>query len=324
MRFLGVMANIHGLNDYNKEVSNGYKPDICPISGQREVIPCTFEDGYIYDYFTLVKALYDDLPILKKKVNNTDEEVEYIISPKTGEKCSNFTVNDTILDQMKDNLSLKDLGKNFKFSRNSLMKCIQLLCGFDHDRDYIIRQYGLPNYWDVSNVSSVENLFSIFKSTQYFDYDISNWDLSGVKNLSDFSHMFYGNIGMKNNFIKNLTVEQYQVILDTGFENNPYMYNQLQDLIVFPNIVVDNDEKTNINEDVSSYTRSKVKLSQEEMRLKRITRFDKPIINRANVEEQQNKTNNANKAQVDVVSNKKNGDTKKKRSFFGRKPFKKK
>lgn len=319
------MENVHGLNDYNKEVSNGYKPGICPISGQIIVIPCILEDRCTYDYFTLVKALYDDLPILKKKVNNTDEEVEYIISPKTGEKCSNFTVSDDLYNLMKNNISLKDLGKDFKFSRNTLLKCVQYLCGFD--RDYIIRQYGLPNNWDVSNVSSVENLFSIFKYTQYFDYDISNWDLSGVKNLSGFSHMFYGNIGMKSNFIKNLTVEQYKVILDTGFENNPYMRNKLQDLIKFSVNINVYDEKTNIKKEVYSNTNSKFqkRLSQEEMRLIRINRFDRPIINRTNVEEQQNKTNNANKAKVnDVDSKKKNGDTKKKRSFFGRNPFKKK
>lgn len=310
------MANVRGLNDYNKEVSNGYKPDICPISGQRVVIPCTFEDDeIIYDYFTIMKALYD--------VPNGFSKT---LSPITGKECVETPkIIPSLFRKMRENPNLKDWGKIFKFSRNSLLKCIQYLCGFDHYRDYIIRQYGLPNYWDVSNVSSVENLFSIFKNTQYFDYDISNWDLSGVKNLSGFSHMFYGNIGMKSNFIKNLTREQYQVILDTGFENNPDMRKRLQNLIEFPNIVVDNDENTNINNYDSYNTRSKVKLSQEEMRLIRITRFDKPIINRTNVEEQQNKTNNANKAKVnDVDSTKKNGSNKKKRSFFGTNPFKKK
>jgi hypothetical protein len=309
VRFLGVMVNIHGLNDYKEEVSNGYKPDICPISGQRVVIPCTFEDDeIIYDYFTIMKALYD--------VPNGSSKT---LSPITGKECVETPkIIPSLFCKMRENPNLKDWGKNFKFSRNSLLRCVQYLCSFDHDRDYIIRQYGLPNYWDVSNVSSVENLFSIFKSTQYFDYDISNWDLSGVKNLSDFSHMFYGNIGMKNNFIKDLTVEQYQVILDTGFENNPHMRDQLQDLIDFHvNIVVDN-ENTNINEGVYSNTRSKVqkRLSQEELRQKRILAYEKRMKDRTNVEEQQ--------AQVDVVSNKKNGDTKKKRSFFGRNPFKKK
>lgn len=52
------------------------------------------------------------------------------------------------------------------------------------DKNAAVEKYGPINTWNTSQVTDMSELFE----DSYFDEDISNWDVSNVKN---FNHMFY-------------------------------------------------------------------------------------------------------------------------------------
>ena len=49
----------------------------------------------------------------------------------------------------------------------------------DNGEESGIKKYGIPNNWDVSNVTDMSNLFENTK----FNYNISSWDVSNVTNM---------------------------------------------------------------------------------------------------------------------------------------------
>jgi len=207
------MANIHVLNDKNKEVSNGYKPDIiCPISGQLVVIPAMLDDGYVYDMFHLLKHRYDDPKgenLKSLKIN----DFECTIHPFIFQRDLTYIKND-----FKNKSLRKEFSMNFKFSNNSLYTCVNYICDSEM-KDFIIEYYGEPNEWDVSEVSNISNIFSIFNNAATFNYDISKWNLSNINNDSlMLVNTFAGNYKMNNDLFdirQFLNSDQLKVLNDS-------------------------------------------------------------------------------------------------------------
>lgn len=224
------MANIYGFGDMNNN-NNNCDDIICPISGQLVVIPAILEDGEIYDLFSLLKYRYDDA------------EGANLNSPVTGKMCEREIIYvNTLFKIINNNDKNKskriEIAKNFKFSRHSLLKVVEYICNISMKK-FIIEYYGEPNYWDVTNVKCVINLFTPFKGSENFNYDISSWNLNNVQSYTDedgvyqtgFEDMCTGNVGMRSNFVKGLTNEQYEVILKTGFEDNEFMQFHIRGLM---------------------------------------------------------------------------------------------
>lgn len=224
------MENVHGFGDINNN-NNNCDDIICPISGQLVVIPAILEDGEIYDFFSILKYRYDDA----EGVN--------LNSPVTGNMCERdcifvYTLFKLINNNDKNKSKRIEIAKNFKFSQNSLLKGVEFICNISM-KEFIIEYYGEPNYWDVTEVYNVVNLFTPFKGSEHFNYDISSWNLNNVQSYTDeygvyktgFEDMCTGNVGMRSNFVKGLTDEQYEVILKTGFEDNEFMQFHIRGLM---------------------------------------------------------------------------------------------
>ena len=238
------MANIYGFGDINNN-NNNCDDIICPISGQLVVIPAILEDGEIYDLFSLLKYRFDDA------------EGENFNSPVTGKMCEKYIFVYTLFKIINNNDENKskriEIAKNFKFSQNSLLKAVNFICTISM-KEFIIEYYGEPNYWDVTEVDCVVNLFTPFKGSEHFNYDISSWNLNNVQSYTDedgvyqtgFEDMCTGNVGMQSNFVKGLTNEQYEVILKTGFEDNEFMQFHIRCLMdIKPQDNVSSNTRTN-------------------------------------------------------------------------------
>jgi hypothetical protein len=213
------MANVHSFNKGNN--SNNYDDIICPISGQLVVIPAMLDDGYVYDMFHLLKHRYDDPKgenLKSLKIN----DFECTIHPFISQRDLTYIKND-----LKNKSLRKEFSMNFKFSNNSLYTCVNYICDSEM-KDFIIEYYGEPNEWDVSEVSNINNIFSIFNNAATFNYDISKWNLSNIKNDAGLLvNTFAGNYEMNNDLFdirQFLNRDQLKVLLDsldiTNTQNN--------------------------------------------------------------------------------------------------------
>ncbi|AII16935.1 hypothetical protein JO84_gp053 [Aureococcus anophagefferens virus] len=193
--------NVHGLND---NVGDEYKTSIkkentiCPLSNEVMIMPayCPYEI-ICYDFTSIIDYLYNNnwySPIRNFKI---------VTSP-----C----IVPEMLDIYDENKSLfnirKEKAKIYKFNNNTLKSMLYLL---NNNRltEYIIRYYGIPNNWNVSNVTDMSYIFSDQQYT-IFNYDINNWDVSNVTNMES---MF------KNNIYFNKPINNWNVLKVTNMTN---------------------------------------------------------------------------------------------------------
>lgn len=196
--------NVHGLND---NVDGEYKTSIqeqntiCPLSNEVMIMPAyCLDDKICYEYTSIIDYSYN---------NNFNSPIRNFKM-----KCFPSIVPELLDIYDKNNLLLnirKEKAKIYKFNNKTLK---HMLYELNNNRltEYIIRYYGIPNNWNVSNVTDMSYIFSDQQYTN-FNYDINNWDVSNVTNMEG---MF------KNNTHFNKPINNWDVSKVTNMNNMFY------------------------------------------------------------------------------------------------------